>query len=341
MTAAIDRRQGVLRRAARLVTRLLLLVLVAIAGTLGACRWQAHARETMTRQQAAPRDGRPVRAGDVELFVQERGPADAPVVLFMHGMGAWSQIWRPTMETVAAAGFRAIALDLPPFGYSERPAANAYGRQAQARRILALLDTLGVERAILVGHSFGGGPTMEAVLQAPARVSALVLADAAIGVDAPAGGGGGPLPSLLGIRAVRETFVAATVTNPRMTGRLLEQFVADPSAVTEDRVRMLQAPLTLQGATGAFGDWLLDFMTSTEKPLSQQPAAYGVLAQPALIIWGDRDTTTPLPQGERLAGLIRGAELAVMRGVGHMPQIEQPAEFDRLLVTFLRKQRTP
>ena len=334
------RRRSALRRLGRGVGRLLFLVVLLLLATLAACRWQASARETQTRLEAAPSTGRFVRAGDVDLFIQEQGAGDAPVVVFMHGMGAWSQIWRPAMAAVANAGFRAVAIDLPPFGYSERPAATAYGRQAQARRIVGVLDALGAQTAVLVGHSFGGGPTMEAVLQAPSRVAALVLADAAIGLDATPGNSRVPA-LILGTQTARDTLVSATVTNPRLTARLLRQFVADPAAVTDERVRMLQAPLVLQGATSAFGDWLFDFTTSTERPLSQNPQSYGTLTLPALIIWGDRDMTTPLAQGERLKDVIGGAELAIMPGVGHMPQIEDPALFERLLLAFLQKQRRP
>ena len=121
-----------------------------------------------------------------------------------------------------------------------------------------------------------------------------------------------------------------------LTRRLLEQFVAHPGAVTEARVRVLQSPLAVQGATEAFGDWLLEFLTSAEVALSTHADAYGNLAIPTLVVWGDRDTTTPLPQGQRLAQLIAGARLAVMPGVGHMPQIEDPVQFNRLLLTFLQ-----
>ena len=62
---------------------------------------------------------------------------------------------------------------------------------------------------------------------------------------------------------------------------------------------------------------------------------------PALVIWGDLDTTTPLAQGRRLAEVIPGAELAVMPGVGHMPQIEDPPAFNQLLVEFLQRQHPP
>ena len=223
--------------------------------TLGVFRWQAHARETKTRLEAAPAGGRFVRAADVDVFVQELGPADAPVVLFVHGMGAWSELWRETLAATAAAGFRAVALDLPPFGFSERPTIGAYGRQPQARRILGVIDALGVERVTLVGHSFGGGPTMEAVLLAPQRVRALVLADAAIGLDV-ASAGGGPVATVLSARALRNAVVSATATNPLLSRSLLARFVARPAAVTDARVRVLQQPLVVQGATDAFGDWL-------------------------------------------------------------------------------------
>jgi pimeloyl-ACP methyl ester carboxylesterase len=178
------------------------------------------------------------------------------VVLFVHGMGAWSELWRETLAATAAAGFRAVALDLPPFGFSQRPAGAAYGRRHQARRILGVIDALGVDRVTLVGHSFGGGPTMEAVLLAPERVRALVLADAAIGVDA-AGPGGALIPTLLGSRPLRNAILSATVANPLLTGPLLARFVARPAAVTDPRVQVPQAPLVVQGATDAFGDWLL------------------------------------------------------------------------------------
>jgi pimeloyl-ACP methyl ester carboxylesterase len=284
--------------------------------------------------EAAPNTGRFVRAADVEIFVQELGPPGAPIVLFIHGMGAWSELWRPTLTATAAAGFRAVAMDLPPFGFSERPVASAYGRQAQARRILGVIDALGAGQATLVGHSFGGGPTMEAVLLEPRRVRALALADAAVGLDAEPGGAAAVV---LRARPLRSTLVATTVTNPLLTRRLLTQFVANHDAVTGARIQVLQAPLVVQGATDAFGDWLLDFVTSREVALSTQVDAYRALTLPTLVIWGDRDATTPLAQGRRLAQLIAGAELAIMPGIGHMPQIEDPAQFDRLLLAFLAR----
>lgn len=327
-----------LRRAGRWILAIAVVLALGTTATLGACRWQAYARESKPRAEAAPRAGRFVRAADVDLFLQEAGPENGPVVVFIHGMGAWSELWRSTIEATAAAGFRAVALDLPPFGYSERPPQKTYGRISQARRILGVLDALAVAQATLVGHSFGGGPTMEAVLLAPDRVSALVLADAAIGPDTPAGAPG-LAGRMLRFRPLRNAIVSATVTNPRFTRNLLGRFVAAPGAVTDGRVAVLQAPLAVQGTTDAFGDWLFEFLTSQEEMLSRQPRAYARLTVPTLVIWGDRDDTTPLADGQRLAELIPGTELAIMNGVGHMPQIENVDDFNRLLLTFLQRQQ--
>src|SRR5262245_9007962 len=212
------------KRIARRVMVSVALLLLGGLAALAAFAWRASARETKTRADAAPAAGRFVRSTDVEIFVQELGPRDAPPVLFVHGMGAWSEIWRATLEATAAAGFRAVAIDLPPFGYSERPATAAYSRQVQARRILGVLDALGLRQPMLVGHSFGAGPTLEAVLLDPSRVKGLVLADAAIGLDAVDEGTSVPA-RLLRWRWLREAVVSATVTNPLLTRTLLTQFM--------------------------------------------------------------------------------------------------------------------
>ena len=83
-----------MRAIARAILVAAALLAIAATAVLGTFRWQAHARERSSRTHAAPTSGRFVRAADVEIFVQEVGRPDAPVVLFVHGMGAWSELWR-------------------------------------------------------------------------------------------------------------------------------------------------------------------------------------------------------------------------------------------------------
>ncbi len=318
-------------------------IILLIVATLIVFNWQASLRETKTRLEAAPQTGRFVQAGDVELFIQEMGPASGPTVLFIHGTGAWSEIWRETMVALAEVGFHSIAVDIPPFGFSERPANFAYGRHDQAKRIIAVLDALNIPRVTLVGHSFGSGPTVEATLLAPDRVQALVLVDGALGLESNGQQQNGQSPILNGlfaVRPLRNAVIAATLTNPLFTKQLLQLMIADPADATESPVKMLQQPLVIKDSTDTLGDWLLDFLTAHETSLSSDPASYQTLKMPILLIWGDSDTLTPLAQGEHLKGLIPEAELVVLKQVGHIPHIEDVKPFNEALLKFLSEHRS-
>lgn len=312
---------------------------VLAAALLAWAAWQAGQREVHEPADLAPRDGRWVAAGDVRLFVREAGPRDGQPVLLVHGTGAWSETWRRTARVLGDAGFRAISIDLPPFGFSQRPSNARYGKADQAARISALLAALEVERAILVGHSFGGGPTLEAAMLSPGKVHALVMVDAALGIRAQGEAFARPpawLAALLGVEPLRDAVVAAFLTNPAFTRKLLEAFVADPSSATDDWVRVYRRPLTLRGTTQAVGKWLPALVAPAGAARSEDPAAYAKLKLPVVALWGDLDTITPLAQAQRLVRLVPRGELVVLNGVGHIPQIERPAQFDVALLGALR-----
>jgi pimeloyl-ACP methyl ester carboxylesterase len=307
--------------------------------------WQAHHREVAWRHEDAPVTGRFVHAGDVELFIQEAGPPGGDPVVLIHGTGAWSEIWRETMTALGERGFHAIALDVPPFGYSEKPAGPAaYARERQAGRILALLDALQIPRATLVGHSVGGRPTIEAALEAPDRISTLVLVDPALGFAADSLRFAQSDPSwivraLFSATPLRNAVVASYAVNPLFTRRLFRSFVWNTSAVNDDRVRMLQRPFALRGTTGAYGDWLAALFVLPDASLASDFVTFARLPMPVLLVWGRRDTVTPLWQGERLRALIPGADLSVIDGAGHVPYIEATAEFNGVLLEFLDRRR--
>jgi len=303
---------------------------------------QANLRETKTRQEAAPSTGQFVQAGDVELFIQEMGPKDGQVILFIHGTAAWSGLWRETMTPLAEAGYRCIAIDIPPFGYSERPATPSYGNNAQAQRIVAMMDSLGIEHAILLGHSFGGGATMETALRIPKRIDALVLFDVG-GLNlnlqpAPENQRRSAVEVFLGTPIVRNPVLAATGTNPLFTKTLISAMVLDPADVTEENIHILQEPLVLEGATNTLGDWLKSVLGVQEVSLTTDPANYAILDMPALILWGDSDTIIPLKEGEYLRSLLPNSELVVMKGVNHIPHLE---DLDAVIENVLRFLQSP
>ena len=232
----------------------LLVLLLSVILVITSFRMAASIRETGTRAQLAPKTGHlvPTRSGGV--FVQEKGPADGiPVVLF-HGTAAWSELWRHTSDVLAAAGFRVIALDLPPFGFSDRP--GGYTRQDQAARINDVLDTLEAAPAIIVGHSFGAGAATELVMRYPDRARGLVLVDAALGLTAAPS----DAPWVIQPQWIREILVSLTITNPVATQMLLQSMIAKKERASPEYVAILQRPLAQRDSTSDIADWLYYFL---------------------------------------------------------------------------------
>jgi pimeloyl-ACP methyl ester carboxylesterase len=260
--------------------------------------WQATYRERLTRQEAAPSTGRFVAASDVELFVQETGPLNGPAVLFIHGTGAWSELWREPMTALAQVGYRAIAIDMPPFGFSEKPVQPRYSTEDQARRIVGLVHQLGLTRLTLVGHSFGCRATVEAASHLSNQTQALVLVDAAVGLAIrPTPQDTGSLMSkvaaaVFDVPLLRRTIVAGTVTNPLMTRHLFQLLIDDPNDATDELVAVLQQPLAVHDSTVRLSDWMTAFLFGSDATaLSRQPATYQAFA-PQPSCFGEKWTSS-------------------------------------------------
>jgi len=250
-------------------------------------------------------------------------------------MGAWSGAWEPSLEALAKSGHRAVAGDLPPFGYAQRPASRDYTTTAQAQRLLALIDTLGGEGVVLVGHSFGARATVEAALQLGDRLRALVLVAPALGLQQDPAPPGAVERLLLETPPVRNTLAAALGTNPWMTGVFLHQFTARHEVLTAERIDVYRRPLVVEGSTEAVGDWAKTFVLDRSRPASALADSYRRIDVPVLLIWGDRDTVTPLAQGRHLAALLPQVQFELLEGIGHIPQLEDEAAFNVLLLKFL------
>ena len=327
-------RRGTLQRK---ITSTVATVVALVVFALAWFRYAAAGRESLTNALASPMGGRFVQAGDVKMFVQEDGPPGGPAVLFVHGTGAWSQIWRRTMDTLATRGFHVVAVDMPPFGFSERPEPADYSDEAQGRRILDVAEALHLTGITVVGHARGARLAMEAYFLDSLRFSRIVLVDAALGLDEM----GKVRPQRLALRTVlaiaplRNALVAATLTNPKLTGRLLRRLVSDQSTVTPEYVAMFQRQLTVQHTTPAIGAWLRPFLLSHERSMVVMSPLYESIGVPTLLIWGESDMVAPIDQGRDLAKLIPGAQLVQLPDVGHIPTLEAPDKFDAALLTFL------
>jgi pimeloyl-ACP methyl ester carboxylesterase len=309
-----------------------LLCLIVAAPFIAALFWQQADRTTV-----APAAGRFVRAHDVNVYVQEWGTGSGPVIFLVHAAGGWSGVWERTAQRLTAAGYRVVAIDMPPLGYSERPVTPAYSRLDQARRLVGTLDSLGIQRAVFLGHSFGARAVAEMAVNWPERISGMVLVSAALALDAPLQQQG-LVDHILAWSPPRKLIAAATLSNPLFTKTMMKMFVANPETITPYWVAMYQRPLNVHGTYSATADWLPELLAEPTGSRSSHSASYVTLSMPTLVLWGDKDTVTPLADGEHIAKSIRGSQLVVLPGVGHLPPIEAETAFNDAVLEFLRSQ---
>ena len=324
---------------------LALLAAIAVASWLGYTTLKRSQRERATIEALAPPTGRWVDVGDARLFVQEWGPPGGPVLLLSHGTGAWSGTWFELPQALAAAGWRVVAVDLPPFGFSAsngRAGELDYTRPAQAFRLLNLMSTLGGPSEVtLVGHSFGAGPALEAAMRSSLPLHRLVLVAPALRLG-PAGEAPActPVPAwaslLLGRRDVRSVLIAGTASYPAFTDELLGRFVHRQEAITPERVAAYQAPMRRFSYSADIGDWAYAFAgAGCEPSTSLDPAKITAWAQkgpPVVLIWGTADTITPIVQARSLLRWMPEAKLMELPDVGHIPHIEDPTKLAAALL---------
>ncbi len=301
----------------------------------------ARLRETETRFESAPPSGKYVQSAGLEIFVQEMGPPSGPAVLLIPATAAWSGTWEKTAEALAASGYRVVAIDLPPFGYSERPYDLSFDRTSQAKRIRGALDALNIEKVTLVGHSIAGRPTIELALLSPERVERLVLVSASAGITKhvegiqPQSFSAFLIKAVFGFKPVRDRLMDI-ITYPMLSRTFLERIVEDPSDVTYEIVSLFRQPFSLQKSGAALGDWLFAVVFGEDEGKSKDEQEYGALTMPTLLVWGREDKIIPLAEGERLQTLIKNSELVVMEGVNHAPHLEETEFFNTTLIEFLK-----
>ena len=330
--------RAILRTCGRWILRLVALLVALLLLWTGGSVVAAIMRERGP-QPPPPAQGRLVPTGDGDIFVQIRGPERGPPVILIHGSAAWSGFWTAIAERLAHDGFRAIAIDLPPFGYSDRSPQGAYARADQARRLAGMIRNLGLQNTVIVGHSFGAGATVETVMQNPSLFKGMVLIDGALAL--PEDGHdyaeeNATLRWALHEPFITEIVVTSVVTNPFLLRRLLASFLYNKDAATDEQADILQQPYARAGTTKSYAQWLPTLLLADRSALSADIGNYASIRLPTFLIWGSHDDVTPLAQGQQLNRLIRNSELSVLENVGHIPHIEAPDRLYEVLVKNLR-----
>jgi pimeloyl-ACP methyl ester carboxylesterase len=251
----------------------------------------------------------------VRLRYVEQGDSAGPPVIFLHGYTDSSFSFSRVLPLLDAV-WHAYALDLRGHGDSERPA-GGYALRDFAADVIAFMDERGLGRATLVGHCMGSLVAQRVALDAPRRVSGLVLASSMTSARRIEGAG----ELRQGVEALGETvpaefareFQAGTVYGP-----LPDEFM--DGVVRES----LKVPARVWRATLA---GLLD---------DDHAPHLGRIRTPTLLLWGDRDALLGRAEQDALTAALAGSELVVYPETGHSPHWERPERFARDLEAFLR-----
>ncbi len=257
---------------------------------------------------------------------------DGPVLLLIHGMAGTCESWREVIEPLAR-DHTVIAPDLPGHGASE-PAGGDYSIGALAAGLRDLLLALGHDRATVVGHSLGGGVSMQFAYQYPEMIERLALVSS---------GGLGPEVSPV-LRAATlpgaDLFIAATAGPGSVVGSALGRGLGAlglrPSPDVAEVARSY-ASLNDSDRRAAFLATVRAVIGTGGQRIDAADRLYLAEAVPVLIVWGAEDSIIPVHHGEGAHEAIPGSRLEVFEGVGHVPQLEAPGRFTIALERFLRE----
>jgi len=253
----------------------------------------------------------------IEVDWRERGRGE--VILFIHGFPFNSVMWQPQLAALPR-GWRGIAPDLRGFGATTDGPESVYDMELYARDLIALLDHIEAERAVVCGLSMGGYVAFRMWELCRPRIRAFVLCDTRAGADS---------PEAARARARLAERVRVEGTRPVVDAMLSKMISfstrhAQPGTVELVRAMMREAPP--------------ESIARALLGMARRPDSEPLLRTidvPTLIVMGADDAITTRGQAEMLARGIRGGRLETIEHAGHLPNLEQPAAFNRALDQFL------
>ncbi|MBY4212562.1 alpha/beta fold hydrolase [Rhodococcus fascians] len=265
------------------------------------------------------------------IYYAETGQGPAVVLLHGGGPGASGVSNYARNIDALASSHRVIIPDLPGYGRSTKGVdrSDPFGYLADAIR--GLLDELGIERAHLVGNSYGGACALRLALDTPDRVQRMILMGPG-GIGTTRG-----LPTA-GLNALLSYYTGDGPTRDKLEAFIRQYLVSDgaavPNAVIDERYRasidpevVADPPLRRPSGPGALKTlWRMDF--TRDKRLA-------ALATPTLVVWGKDDKVNKPSGGPMLANTMPHCDLLQVAGAGHWVQWERSAFFNDTVRTFL------
>ena len=269
---------------------------------------------TYLQEDLAGIQSRTVQVAGHRVHYLAEGPANGPVVVLVHGLGASAEHWSNLAPYLAQSGFRVYIPDLIGYGRSEQPADFSYSVCDEAAVVVGFMDALDLKQVELGGWSMGGWIAALVATQHPDRVSRLMLFDSA-GLNVP--------PTF-----DTSLFIPSTAAQlDQLKALLSPQPQPIPAFIARDILRNFR----LNG-------WVVERALATM--LTAQDVVDNVLPQlkmPVLLVWGSLDRVTPLSDGDIMHRLIPQSQLDVFAGCGHMAPSECSAEVGPKVVAFAQQ----
>jgi pimeloyl-ACP methyl ester carboxylesterase/FAD/FMN-containing dehydrogenase len=251
--------------------------------------------------------------GGIELAYAVSGSPDGVPVVLLHGLFDTWRSFEPVMAHLPSA-VRAYALTQRGHTGSSQPE-TGYAIADIAADVLAFMDALGLERAVLAGHSLGSLTALQAAIAAPDRVAGLVLAPG--------------FATATVLPAIAELLDAVHSMDGRIDGEfaaMLQEQAREPQLPDGFFAEMVEHTLVMPTAVcRAVLDGILAFDVEAD---------LGAVTAPALVLWGDQDAIVSRAQAGALARGLPEAELHVIGGCGHTPHWHDPRGFARTLARF-------
>ena len=254
-------------------------------------------------------------------------PGEGPAIVLVHGMGSSGTTWGD-VPALLAQRRRVVVVDLPGHGRSDAGTGD-YSLGALASTLRDLMDTLALDRAHFVGHSLGGGITMQFAYQFPDRVASLTLeSSGGLGPEASIGLRAASLPGsdlVLRVLASRRLQGGAAWLGTRLDGVGLR-----PNALG-DRALDRLAVFAARERRAAF----LATLRSVVGPEGQRVSALERLAlvdgRRVLIVWGGHDSVLPAKHGRSAHDRLPGSTFVLFAEAGHEPHADDSARFARVV----------
>jgi pimeloyl-ACP methyl ester carboxylesterase len=277
-------------------------------------------------------DDRYVEVGGKKVRYWDEG--EGPAVVLVHGLAASVEFW---VYNIGALGSprRVIALDLLGFGRSDKEIGE-FSLPYSASFLMDFLDAVGLQEASLVGNSMGGLVCLQTAVDYPARVDRLVLVDPA--------GFGRELNPLLRLWSIPMAGSAVFWLSQQLFPGLREWIYPGSGSITKAwllrAAKVLRTPGVRANAVqvARLG---VNLRGQREELFRDLHDRLPSLTMPTMIIWGDRDPIVPVQHAYAANKLIPNSEVRIIEGCGHLPQLERPEEFNRLVLGFLAANRSP